>query len=139
MPNSTERQRERNRQYQKYYYQQKKERDPIGLSLKTREANRLKREDPEYRKRESAKRSELYRQRKLKAVEYMGSKCTDCGGEFHPSVYDFHHLDPSQKDYSPGKGLKMSWDKAVLELNKCVMLCANCHRLRHHCKDEIIN
>lgn len=139
MPNSTERQRERNRQYQKSYYQQQKERDPVGLSLKNRETMRLKRMDPEYRKIEGVKSTEHRRQRKLRAIEYMGGKCADCSGQFHPAAYDFHHLDPSQKDDSPAKGLKKSWDNIVLELNKCVMLCANCHRLRHYAQEEQFN
>ena len=45
-------------------------------------------------------------------------------------VYDFHHRDPSQKDFSISKNAK-SFEKCKQELDKCDLLCANCHRLRH--------
>lgn len=69
---------------------------------------------------------------KVKAVEYMGGKCLDCSGVFHPTVYDFHHLDPTEKEISPANALQRKWENAVKELDKCVLLCANCHRLRHY-------
>ena len=70
---------------------------------------------------------------KTKAVEYKDRKCFDCGLETEYSdVYDFHHLDPSQKDFGIGnQGYTRSWEKTKIELDKCVMLCANCHRIRH--------
>jgi hypothetical protein len=69
---------------------------------------------------------------KLKAIEYMGGKCADCGGVFHHKVFDFHHLDPSEKDGRLTERLRcQSWNKLKEELDKCVLLCANCHRIRH--------
>lgn len=44
--------------------------------------------------------------------------------------YDFHHLDPNQKDFSIGKQSK-SFAVIRSELDKCVLLCSNCHRKRH--------
>jgi predicted HNH restriction endonuclease len=73
---------------------------------------------------------------KDKAIEYLGGKCKDCGGVFHRSVYDFHHLDESQKELALSKGRFMSWDKYKAELDKCVLLCSNCHRIRHHLREE---
>lgn len=75
---------------------------------------------------------ERVRNNKKKAVEYLGGKCCDCGGIFHPSVYDFHHRDPSEKEDHPEKTLHRSWDKILFEIDKCDLLCSNCHRLRHH-------
>lgn len=75
------------------------------------------------------------RRKKVKklAVEYKGSKCYDCGLESpYPEVYDFHHLDPSEKDFAISRnGHTRSWEATKGELDKCVMLCANCHRIRH--------
>ena len=70
---------------------------------------------------------------KRMAVEYKGSECADCGLiTEHVGVYDFHHLDPGQKDFAIAKkGYTRSWEKTKQELDKCVMLCANCHRIRH--------
>jgi len=75
------------------------------------------------------------RRKKIKnfAVEYCGGKCYDCGKIYPNAVYDFHHLDESIKDFGIGsKGYTRSWDKIKKELEKCVMLCANCHRMRHN-------
>ena len=69
---------------------------------------------------------------KIKAIEYLGGECQDCGGKFPEAVYDFHHLDPTEKEagiaaLTSDKG----WGKILEELDKCVLLCANCHRIRH--------
>jgi hypothetical protein len=70
--------------------------------------------------------------RKIEAINYKGEKCVDCGlHKEHPSVYEFHHLDPSQKDYNWQKLRQKSIKAIKLELDKCVLLCANCHRKRH--------
>ena len=67
------------------------------------------------------------------AIEYKGSKCHDCEVSFeYPAVYEFHHTAPEHKDFAFGaKGYSQAWSKVQLELDKCVMLCANCHRIRH--------
>ena len=74
---------------------------------------------------------------KEKAVTYKGGRCEDCKHSFPVCVYDFHHLDPSQKDFKiSGQGVRhIKWDKIKRELDKCALLCSNCHRLRHydHC------
>jgi hypothetical protein len=67
----------------------------------------------------------------LLAVEYKGGKCHDCGGVFPACVYDFHHLDSSKKDFMIGR-TNRGWDKLRPELDKCDMLCSNCHRIRHN-------
>lgn len=75
------------------------------------------------------------RRKKVKdlAVEYFDNKCHDCGKSYPSPVYDFHHLNESNKDFSIGnKGYTRSWDKIKKELKKCIMLCSNCHRIRHH-------
>ena len=75
----------------------------------------------------------LDRQRKFKAkvVEYMGGKCKKCGYNKCNAALQFHHLDPTQKDFQISKLRHTSWDKnekrIKAELDKCVMLCANCH------------
>jgi 5-methylcytosine-specific restriction endonuclease McrA len=72
---------------------------------------------------------ESYRQRKKEAVELLGGKCQDCGGVFPQCVYDFHHVDMTEKELNPSKALtKSNWQE---ELSKCVLLCSNCHRIRH--------
>lgn len=69
---------------------------------------------------------------KLQAVEYLGGKCQDCGFDNieRQEVFDFHHLDPSKKDFSLSTNAKC-FERIKPELDKCILLCANCHRTRH--------
>jgi hypothetical protein len=74
---------------------------------------------------------------KEKAIEYLGGKCTDCGLVDEPCVYDFHHLDPTQKEIAFGSRGGKSFESLKPELDKCVLLCANCHRKRHYKTIEV--
>ena len=75
----------------------------------------------------------VVRWRRIKAdeVERMGGRCADCGGAFHPDVFEFHHPDPRIREYAWTKLRLFSAERRRRELAKCVMLCANCHRMRH--------
>lgn len=68
---------------------------------------------------------------KEQAIKHLGGKCVDCGIVDEPCVYDFHHLNPTQKDFSLGANTK-AFDSIIDELEKCVLLCSNCHRKRHY-------
>ena len=69
---------------------------------------------------------------KILAIEYKGSKCQICGYDKHIGALEFHHLEPSSKEFGIGaKGYTRSWDKVKNELDKCILLCANCHRELH--------
>lgn len=73
---------------------------------------------------------------KLQAIEYLGGKCVDCGEDRKISaLYDFHHLDSTKKDFSIGK-TALKFESIKSELDKCVLLCANCHRIRHYNLNE---
>lgn len=67
-----------------------------------------------------------------KAIEYKGGKCQRCNYDRCKAALEFHHRDPEEKDFSISrKGFATSWEKVKLELDKCDMLCANCHREEH--------
>lgn len=69
---------------------------------------------------------------KLKAIEYLGGKCAHCGiVSTHRGIYDFHHLDKTEKEADPGSLMHYSWTRIQKELDKCILLCANCHRIEH--------
>lgn len=82
---------------------------------------------------EEEKRSwqEYRRNNKKLCIEYLGGKCSMCGGVFHPDVYDFHHKDENEKDICVARLLVRKFDVIKVELDKCVLLCSNCHRLHH--------
>lgn len=70
---------------------------------------------------------------KLLAVEYMGGKCQnpECGYDKYIGALEFHHLF-GDKDFGIShKGYTRSWERVKTELDKCIMLCANCHREVH--------
>lgn len=75
--------------------------------------------------------TERQQQIKLKCIEYMGGKCR-CGYNQCVGALEFHHKDPTQKDPKIRFGnSRVSFKKIEKELDKCIMLCANCHREEH--------
>ena len=78
------------------------------------------------------KARQRYKQVKQRLIDLNGGKCMDCGNEYPSQVYDFHHRDPSQKEFALYlTKLSKPWDVVKAEADKCDMLCANCHRIRH--------
>jgi len=69
---------------------------------------------------------------KEKAVQYKGGKCEICGYDKCVDALDFHHNNPEEKEFSIGsKGYTRSWERVKKELDKCTLVCANCHRELH--------
>ena len=69
--------------------------------------------------------------RKIKAVEMLGGKCSACGYDRCPAALEFHHRDPLTKDLGIKQLYCCSWVRLEKELEKCILLCANCHREHH--------
>ncbi len=66
------------------------------------------------------------------AIEYKGAKCQACGYNRCAEALEFHHVNSPGKDFSISeKGYTRSWAKVKEELDKCILLCANCHREAH--------
>lgn len=85
------------------------------------------RQSPKERYENTKKAVVSYRQRiKLKAVEYKGGKCVICGYNKCVRSLQFHHVDPSKKDFSLSQ-VTRQWEKVKSELDKCIIVCANCH------------
>lgn len=69
---------------------------------------------------------------KIQCIEYKGGLCVDCGKIPHPAAMDFHHQDPDGKDFSISKTSTKTLSATVkMELDKCILLCKNCHAVRH--------
>ncbi len=57
--------------------------------------------------------------------------CQRCGFDKSFNALDFHHTDPTTKEYAPAKMKTRSEAAIIKELSKCELLCANCHRIEH--------
>ena len=69
---------------------------------------------------------------KSRAVEYKGGKCEICKYSKCIQALEFHHKKPKTKDFSlSGTRTYASWNKIKKELNKCTLVCSNCHREIH--------
>lgn len=63
--------------------------------------------------------------------EFKDKPCIDCGRYYPPYVMHFHHLE-NNKDFAiSSKGLDMSWERVEREISKCIVVCSNCHAIRH--------
>lgn len=66
------------------------------------------------------------------AIESLGGKCHFCGYKKCHAALDFHHIDGNDKSFGLSQdGLTRSWEKTRKELEKCILVCANCHREIH--------
>lgn len=78
-----------------------------------------------------AKKIRLSENRKLYLSYLKGQSCIDCG-ENNPIVLDHDHRDDTIKIESISKMMTLGygWDTVLIEINKCDIRCANCHRIR---------
>lgn len=94
----------------------------------------------EQRKAYLSKMTNVRRKRlKKQMVDYKGGKCHFCGYSTYFGALDFHHIDPSTRSF----GLSMdelykSWAAIIKELDKCVLVCSNCHREIHGGLKQIV-
>lgn len=70
---------------------------------------------------------------KKKAIKYKGNKCYTCGYSKCIDALCFHHLDPKKKDFNISGNYNRAWKILELELDKCILLCMNCH-IELHCE-----
>jgi len=79
------------------------------------------------------------REKRIKRREWFeetfmkGRRCEHCA-ENDPIVMEFHHTDPTEKEDTISKMLHKlrTKEQIAVEVEKCIMLCANCHRKEHH-------
>jgi len=118
-------QRKRDRETRKkYYYENQTE--------EQRKAREYMREYyKEHKDEQLASGRERYRKKRIQWNEFLTTqKCVHCGMS-DPECLDFHHLDAKQKDNSVSAMLTHSWKRILAEIEKCIVLCANCHRKEH--------
>lgn len=72
------------------------------------------------------------KEKKDELVKYKGGKCLLCGYDRLTSALEFHHIDPGTKEFALNlNNLSKSWEDCFAEADKCILVCANCHREIH--------
>jgi hypothetical protein len=71
------------------------------------------------------------RQIKKQCFKYKGGKCEHCNYDKYIGAIEFHHIDPLQKDFAIAKNQKNFGMSHKKELDKCLCLCSNCHKIEH--------
>lgn len=70
-------------------------------------------------------------EKKERAVTYKGGACIRCGYNKCLAALEFHHIDPTTKEVL-GKELRSkTWEVIKAEIDKCILLCSNCHKEEH--------
>ena len=77
----------------------------------------------------NALESQRYRTKK-EYIDIQKAQCAKCG-ESRVHVLDFHHKNPNEKEFTIGRIKKGSLNVIQKEIDKCICLCANCHRDFH--------
>jgi hypothetical protein len=76
------------------------------------------------------------KRKKIELIEYKGGKCIKCGYNNCVEALEFHHRDPSQKDFSISSN-SMGFERMKKEADKCDLVCSNCHReIHYHLKNK---
>ena len=127
-------------EYNKKYQRKWRKNNPEKL----KEINeRWKKNNPEYKKKYRQKNKEkikkIEKQRRIKKKEYvqdykLSKGCSVCGYNKCASALDFHH-ENGDKEYNISKDFSKSLERIKKEMDKCIILCANCHRELH--KEEV--
>ena len=78
-------------------------------------------------------RAEATKEKRTLITQLFGDKCLRCGYCECYAALDFHHVNPLEKEHRPRDLVNgfSSISKMLKELEKCVMLCSNCHRSFH--------
>ena len=74
---------------------------------------------------------EVGRETAVKIRTYYGNKCLICGYNKYQCSLDLHHIDPNTKDINYSNIRYWKWERILKELEKCILVCRNCHQAIH--------
>lgn len=77
---------------------------------------------------------ERQHQLKQKYIDYKGGKCEICGYNKCISALTFHHINPDEKEFTISHRQSISFENMKAEIDKCQLLCCNCHNEIHYDK-----
>lgn len=76
--------------------------------------------------------AQIRHQIKLWGIEYKGNKCSICGYDKCLDALEFHHINIAEKEFNiSDRNIKLNWPSIKEELDKCILVCCNCHREIH--------
>lgn len=81
------------------------------------------------------KKVERAQSAKRKCVEYLGGQCCKCGYNKSMRALTFHHKIRSDKSYEITAIKDHNWEKVKAELDKCILICFNCHMEEEEIRD----
>ena len=111
---------EKRKEYEKEWYQKNKER----LSIRTKAYDKSK--EVKARKRAVILAHQEY------ILNYKKDKgCSNCGYKEYPEILQFHHKDKKEKSFTIGKKFGKNIEIIKQEMDKCILLCPNCHAWLH--------
>ena len=68
----------------------------------------------------------------LAKITHKGGKCVKCGYNKCIAALEFHHCNPAEKDFTIANVKSYSFNETIIkELDKCILVCSNCHREIH--------
>lgn len=103
--------------------------------MPTKDAEKRKQHNRTYYLKNKERRQEANRQERVEARDFVWSlkigPCTDCGNTYPPYVMDFDHIN-GDKEINVAEAANRRWSKERIlqEIEKCELVCANCHRIR---------
>ncbi len=118
-------------------------------SKKCNKCNQIKKREEFYSRKDSggttayciscSKNLVIERQRnfKQKCIDYKGGKCEKCGYCKCKSALEFHHREPGEKDFDISRTRTNFREETQKELDKCDLLCSNCHRETHEILERV--
>lgn len=81
------------------------------------------------------KRVSLRKRNKIASLIYLGNMCKLCKYQKCKAALEFHHVNKKDKKYNISSGFNLPWRELKQELDKCILVCCNCHK-EIHCKTE---
>lgn len=87
---------------------------------------------------EYKKNRDRHSNRKQELVNMHGGCCNLCHYKEYIGALEFHHINPSEKDKNYKQLIRLSPELVLQELEKCILVCVNCHREIHgHLHDNL--
>jgi Zn finger protein HypA/HybF involved in hydrogenase expression len=130
--------------FSEYYKQNKENHQNNMIEWKKENKDKTKESIKKYQEKNIDKVREWNRLNKQKQNkkrrqfinEYKSNcSCKKCG-DIRPYVLDFHHINPSEKEFDLGDATKYNIARLKLELEKCITLCRNCHSEFHYLEKQ---